>query len=359
MENTTPPLFLASIKERRLLTKPSSTKKTYHIVFDLKGSGFSYNAGDSLAVYPENGIEEVFEVLNRLKFSGEEVIVPKKSGGPLSLKEYLVKKANLKAIPRNLYKALHGEREDLKDFLKSRELIDILEPRLSPQELADSLLPQLPRFYSIASSQRVTKDEVHLTVGLVSYEVSGRISFGVCTNYLCRLAPLGEGVIPVYIQGAHDFSLPLDNSASLIMIGPGTGVAPFRGFMQERRALGAKGKHWLIFGERHKATDFFYEEEWQEYEREGILRVSTAFSRDQEKKLYVQDRLLEASREVFEWIQGGAYIYVCGDASRMAKQVEEALETIFCKEGGMTLEEAQSQLKHLRVVEKRYLKDVY
>lgn len=352
--------FLASIKERRLLTKPGSTKRTYHIVLSLKGSSISYNAGDSLGIYPENFSSEVEHILDLLKLSPDEVIVDKRTQTPRPLKEFLKKRANLKDIPRKLYTHLHGERDDLKEFLKSRELVDILKPGVfSAQEFADYLMPLLPRFYSIASSQKVVADEVHLTVALYSYEILGSCRFGVCTRYLCEEAPLSEPVIPVYVQEGEGFRLPSNKEAPLIMIGPGTGVAPFRAFLQERFASGASGKHWLVFGECHKATDFFYEEEWRQYEGEGFLKLTTAFSRDQERKIYVQDRLLESSKEVYDWIQSGAYLYLCGDANRMAKDVEATLETIFCKEGKMSPDEAKATLKHLRLVEKRYLKDVY
>ncbi len=360
MENSRETPFLASIKERRLLTKEGSTKKTFHIVLDLKGSSITYNAGDSIGVYPQNPLPMVLEILDILRFSENEMIVDKRTQVPLTIKDFLLKKGNIKDIPRKLYTKLYGERDDIKEYLKGRELIDILKGGFfTPQEFADSLLPQLPRFYSVASSQKVVPDEVHLTVGFVSYSLFGRCRFGTCSQYLCEIAPLGEAVVPIYVQGAQGFALPSNNEAPLIMIGPGTGVAPFRAFMQERRASFAQGKHWLIFGECHKATDFFYEEEWQLYEKEGTLKLTTAFSRDQEKKVYVQDRLLESSNEVYRWINAGAYVYLCGDAKRMAKDVEETLEKIFCTEGHMSEEEAKNALKHLRVVEKRYLKDVY
>jgi sulfite reductase (NADPH) flavoprotein alpha-component len=222
----------------------------------------------------------------------------------------------------------------------------------------DMLSPLLPRFYSIASSQLVVGDEIHLTVAGLRYNSNGHERFGVCTHYLCDLAPLNEAVISLYIQPHHGFTLPKEKEADIIMVGPGTGVAPFRGFMQERALHQGTGRNWLFFGERSYQEDYFYRHFWQDLETRSLLKVNTAFSRDQEHKIYVQHRMLEHGAEIFRWIDNGAYFYVCGDAQRMAKDVETTLLQIIQIYGSKTEQEAKEYLKKMRT-DKKYLRDVY
>jgi sulfite reductase (NADPH) flavoprotein alpha-component len=369
--------FIASVKERYSLSKPGSDKSTMHVVLDLKGSGIRYAVGDSVAVAPKNDKEIVNKVLKAINATGKEVVSDRHNENIYSLEEYLEIKADLADVPKKMIaffagaqtdpdkkKALEalvaeGAREKLKQFQESREVWDFLEENreviLSPQELVQLLQPQLPRFYSIASSQAVVGDEVHLTVAELIYKTNNILRRGICTHYLCRLAPMHGKEVPVYVQPSNGFGLPTDPNASLIMIGPGTGVAPYRAFMQERMARGDTGQNWLFFGERYGDKMFFYEEEWK---KTPLLRVDTAFSRDQGYKIYVQDRLLEHGAEVYAWIKKGAYVFVCGDAKRMAKDVDAALHTIVQTHGHCTEKEAAEYIKALRK-EGRYLRDVY
>jgi sulfite reductase (NADPH) flavoprotein alpha-component len=256
-----------------------------------------------------------------------------------------------------------NNRDALKAYLKLHEIWDLLlfhfEVHLTPQELADLLMPLLPRFYSISSSQRYVGEEVHLTIAPLEYESNGHKRRGVCTHYLCELVELHNPVVPVFIQPSHGFKLPEDLLAPIVMIGPGTGVAPFRAFLQERVLHHqTKGKHWLFFGEWNRSSDFFYEEDWLLFEQKGYLRLDAVFSRDQEEKIYVQHKMFEHGEELFKWLEEGAYLFVCGDAERMAKDVEATLLTIIQEYGKKDLLEAREYIKRLRQ-HKRYLRDVY
>jgi sulfite reductase (NADPH) flavoprotein alpha-component len=246
--------------------------------------------------------------------------------------------------------------------MNSHELWDLIEHHpevhFSPEEIVDLAMPLLPRFYSIASSQKVHPNEIHLTIAYLRYETRGITRMGVCTHYLCQLADLHHPVVPVYIQPSHDFKLTPDQDRAIIMIGPGTGVAPFRSFMQDREARGDTGKSWLFFGEWTSAHEFFYEDEWKRWEASGLLKLDTAFSRDQEHKIYVQHRLKEKGSEIYQWLERGAILYICGDAHQMAKDVEQTLKDIIQEHGNTDAAGAQSYIKRLRA-EKRYLRDVY
>lgn len=373
--------FLASVKERYALSKPDSKKKTQHLVLDLRGSGLIYEVGDSLGVFPRHDPDLIAKTLNAVKATGEEWVVAKSSGALVKLAEFLSVKGNLTDISPKLVREVQARqtdpdkrhqlaklleednREALKAYLANHEVWDFLlmhaEVELTPQELADLLMPLLPRFYSISSSQRYVGEEVHLTIAPLEYEASGHKRRGVCTHYLCELAEIGNPEIPVFIQPSHGFRLPDDLHAPLLMIGPGTGVAPFRAFLQERILhYRAKGKHWLFFGEWNRAHDFFYEDDWRVFEKHGHLRLDLAFSRDQEEKIYVQHKMFEQGEELFAWLEAGAYLYVCGDAQRMAKDVEAALQAIIQEYGRGDLQGAKEYIKRLRQ-HKRYLRDVY
>lgn len=372
--------FIASVKKRYSLSKPGADKSTYHVILDLKDSGMTYNVGDSVAVAPKNDMQIVQKTLDAIGATGDEKVSDKHNGHIYTFREFLELKVDLSDVPKKMMAVIaaaqtdadkkealdallaEGAREQLKEFQASREVWDFLEEnrevKLSPQELVQLLQPQLPRFYSVASSQVVVGNEVHLTVAELVYKTNGHVRRGICTHYLCRLAHLHQLEVPVYVQPSNGFGLPSDPNAALIMIGPGTGVAPFRAFMQERVARGDTGQNWLFFGERYRNNMFFYEEEWEEWKKTGLLRVETAFSRDQGHKIYVQHRMLEHGKELYEWIKRGAYVFVCGDAKRMAKDVDATLHTIMQTHGEMTEPQAKDFIKAMRK-EGKYQRDVY
>lgn len=317
--------YLARIKERVLLN-PGSEKETYHIVLDLSGSGIEYSVGDCVGVYPENDPHYVQSLVNALQDS--------------SLADFLIREANLERIPKKLL----GEHPDLLTLLSKQ--------KIEPASLQERLLPLLPRFYSIASCKSYVGDEVHLTVALTQ---NSPTSYGVCSHYLCHRVPLLEPVVPIFHKASHQFSLPAESvNAPIIMIGPGTGVAPFRGFMQAR----THPRNWLFFGGRNEKIDFYYRTFWEELASKNHLKLTTAFSRDQAEKIYVQHRLLENSSEIWRWLEEGAYLFVCGDASKMAKDVDKALLQIVETEGGVSQVEAKAYIKNLRA-NNRYQRDVY
>lgn len=369
--------FLASIQERYPLSLPGSLKETLHVVLNVEGSGIQYRVGDSIAIYPQNDPALVERTLAALKATGSELV--EKKGERLSFAEFLSSRANLKGIARKFLHSLaervtgkgaeflqklmdEENKEAFKEWAHSHEMWDLLQAFpdafFSPQEFADLLMPLLPRFYSIASAQSVVGDQVHLTVAYLRYETREIIRLGVCTHYLCQLAPMHKRVVPVYHQPSLHFQLPSDGDTSIIMVGPGTGVAPYRGFMQEREQANARGKNWLFFGEWTRAKEFFYQEEWEKWKSEGLLKLDVAFSRDQTEKIYVQHKMIEAGRELYSWLEEGAVLYVCGDAHRMAKDVDLALHQIIEKELGQGEAAARDYIKRLKA-EKRYLRDVY
>lgn len=372
--------FKASIKERYSLCKKGSQKNTHHVSLDLSGSGIKYSPGDSLAIYPTHDPLLVKRTILALGFSGSDKIFDKHSGAEINLEEYLSRHSNITDLNRkliaetaarqsNLQKKEHlefllseGNKDALKEYQSSRELWDFLEENkevhFELNELSHFLQPMIPRFYSIASSMSVEKEIVDLTVSYVKYISNGHLRLGVCSHYLCDMAPLHQPDVPIYVQPSHAFSLVEDLATDIIMIGPGTGIAPYRGFMQERIKSNATGSNWLFFGEWNRATDFFYEDFWTLLEKQGKLKVDLAFSRDQPHKIYVQHRMLEKGKELFEWIQKGACLYVCGDAHRMAKDVDAALHQIIMQHGNLDELGARNFIKKLRA-DKKYLRDIY
>jgi sulfite reductase (NADPH) flavoprotein alpha-component len=373
--------FFAAIKERYPLSKVGSEKNTHHIVLNLEGSNLIYEVGDSVGIYSKYDSALIEKTLNAMGVSGDEKVIPKRGGPPVFLKEYFRDQVSLNDVPMKLLQETYQRLADgtekkaalepllkpenyqsLKAYLSEHELWDFLlffsEVSFSPQEIVDMLMPLLPRFYSISSSQKAVGDEIHLTVAPLEYESRGHKRSGVCTHYLCSMLELHEPQVPLFIQPSHAFRLPEDRDQSIIMVGPGTGVAPFRAFMQERALKKAKGKNWLFFGERNRSSDFFYEEDWNQWVVEGILKVDVAFSRDHESKVYVQHKIEENGEELFYWLENGSYFYVCGDASKMAKDVENSLITIIMEYGKRDLAGAREYVKQLRQ-QKRYLRDVY
>ncbi len=372
--------FLAAVIERYNLTLSGSKKNTQHVVLDIGGSSLTYNVGDSLGIFPTNHEDLVKKTMQSLRVKGDEVITDKHTGEPFSIHEFLSKKANVTDLSKKLLNVIaqkqtnsekkealqtilaEGAQDKFKNYLEKHELWDALEENhevtFPLQEICNMLMPLLPRLYSISSSMNVVGEEVHLTVGVLKYHTNGYQRVGICTHYLCEVVPFNRPVVPIYVQPHHGFTLPPNSDTHIIMIGPGTGVAPFRAFMQERIAHNAQGKNWLFFGECNRATDFFYEDFWSSLEQQKKLRLDVAFSRDQPEKIYVQHRMLAHGEELYDWIMDGAYIYVCGDASRMAKDVEATLQEIIRLHGKKDEMEARALIKKLRN-EKRYLRDVY
>jgi sulfite reductase (NADPH) flavoprotein alpha-component len=367
--------FPATLTANRLLTAEGSGKETRHFEISIAGSGLKYEVGDSLGVVPSNPPELVDLILGELGFSGTEE-VPTADGHPVSLRDALLKHFVITEPSKQLLHAVSEKDSsgkflatlldpaagaDLSGYLWGRDILDVLQEfpsaKFTPEEFVKTLRKLQPRLYSIASSQRAVGESVHLTVAVVRYGVkhSLRGRNGVCSTFLAERA---EG-IPVFVHSAKYFRLPEDPQAPVIMVGPGTGVAPFRAFVRDRQATGACGPMWLFFGEQHAATDFLYGAEWTAALGSGHLtKLATAFSRDQAEKIYVQHRMLEHGAELFDWLQRGAYFYVCGDAARMAKDVDAALHRIVEQHGSMPAEQAKEYVDSMKNV-KRYRKDVY
>lgn len=368
--------FPAKLKDRILLNGRGSTKETIHVEFSLEGSGMAYQPGDSLAVLPVNCPQTVDELLKVGRFDPEATVAaPDGSEGPLrevlqqyyditSLNPHLLKKYQEHTQNKKLAEWLQpGAKETMLEFINGRQIIDLLEqfppPRtFTPSNFTAILRKIPPRLYSIASSLRAHPDEVHLTVAVVRHNTHERPRKGVASTFLADRIDTGD-TVPVYIHPNKNFKLPENPDTPIIMVGPGTGVAPFRAFVEERAATGAQGKNWLIFGDRNYTWDFLYQLEWQAHLKSGVLtRLDVAFSRDQKDKIYVQDRLRQHGREIHSWLRAGAHFYVCGDASQMAGDVHQALQDIFCEFDGMSPEAAREHLSTLHR-EKRYQRDVY
>ncbi|WP_416046018.1 assimilatory sulfite reductase (NADPH) flavoprotein subunit [Priestia megaterium] len=366
--------FKAEVLENLNLNGHGSNKETRHLELSLEGSGLTYEPGDSLGIYPENDPELVDLLLNEFKWDASENVTVNKEGETRPLREALISNFEITVLTKPLLKqaaeltgndklkALVENREELKAYTQGRDVIDLVRDfgpwNVSAQEFVAILRKMPARLYSIASSLSANPDEVHLTIGAVRYEAHGRERKGVC-SVLCseRLQP-GD-TIPVYLQSNKNFKLPQDQETPIIMVGPGTGVAPFRSFMQEREETGAKGKSWMFFGDQHFVTDFLYQTEWQKWLKDGVLtKMDVAFSRDTEEKVYVQNRMLEHSKELFQWLEEGASFYVCGDKTNMARDVHNMLVEIIETEGKMSREQAEGYLAEMKK-QKRYQRDVY
>jgi sulfite reductase (NADPH) flavoprotein alpha-component len=374
--------FPARLSENRLLNKAGSHKETRHLVINIAGSDLSYKVGDSLGVFASNRPSEVDEILQHLGATGAEPVSPVmlKLPTPLPLREVLTSRLALAKPTRKMVETLAAKatseadktklaallapeaKDQLTGYLEDREFIDLLteypSAKLTPQELVDHMRRLMPRLYSIASSPKPFPHEVHLTVAIVRYETNHRSRVGVASTFLSDRAELNTTPVPVFVSDSH-FGVPADGAKDIIMVGPGTGVAPFRAFMQERIATKAPGRNWLFFGDQHRATDYLYEEEWTAWQAQGALaRVDLAFSRDQILKVYVQDRMRENAAELWSWIKGGAHFYVCGDAKRMAKDVDVALHDVIAQQGGLDVAQAADYVKQMKK-DKRYQRDVY
>ena len=361
----------ASLSVNQKITGRDSEKDVRHIEIDLGDSGLRYQPGDALGVWYQNDPALVKEIVELLWLKGDEPVTV--DGKLLSLTDALqwhfeltVNTANIVENYATLTRSetllpLVGDKAQLQHYAATTPIVDML--RFSPAQLdAEALIgllrPLTPRLYSIASSQAEVESEVHVTVGAVRFDVEGRARAGGASSFLAdRVGE--EGEVRVFIEHNDNFRLPANPETPVIMIGPGTGIAPFRAFMQQRAADEATGKNWLFFGNPHFTEDFLYQVEWQRYVKEGVLtRIDLAWSRDQKEKVYVQDKLRQQGAELWRWINDGAHIYVCGDANRMAKDVEQALLEVIAEFGAMDTEAADEFLSELRI-ERRYQRDVY
>lgn len=365
--------FPARIARTELLTKEGSGKDTRHYEISLAGSGIQYEPGDSLAVQPLNDPALVQSIIEVLRATGDEVVDEEGT----TLREALTRDYSITQPDPKFLKALAAEtpgsyfaelllpekKLELAQYLWGREVIDLLEEhaeiRFDPKTFVGLLRKLQVRLYSISSSLRACPEEVHLTVALVAYESYGKPRAGVASSWLAHRVDENT-VVPCFITPNNKFRLPPpENEAPIIMVGPGTGVAPFRAFVQERRVTGSKGNAWLFFGEQHQQSEFFYEQEWNAALQDGSLtKLTTAFSRDQTHKIYVQHRMMEEGAELWKWLDEGAIFYVCGDKTRMATDVDAALHQIVEKFGGKTDEGAKEYIEQMKK-EHRYHRDVY
>ena len=361
----------ATLSVNQKITGRNSEKDVRHIEIDLGDSGLRYQPGDALGVWYQNDPQLVKELVELLWLKGDEPVTVEGKTLPLSeaLQWHFELTVNTATIVENYATLtrsesllpLVGDKAQLQQYAAATPIVDMV--RFSPAQLdAEALIgllrPLTPRLYSIASSQAEVESEVHVTVGVVRYEIEGRARAGGASSFLADRVE-EDGEVRVFIEHNDNFRLPANPETPVIMIGPGTGIAPFRAFMQQRAADGAQGKNWLFFGNPHFTEDFLYQVEWQSYVKEGLLtRIDLAWSRDQQQKVYVQDKLREQGAELWRWINDGAHIYVCGDANRMAKDVEQTLLEVIAEYGAMDAEAADEFLSELRV-ERRYQRDVY
>ncbi len=368
--------YYAEVLEVINLNGRGSNKETLHVELSLEDSGISYEPGDSLGIFPHNDPVLVDLLIQELRFSPTESVTINKQGEVLAFREALLTYFEITVLTKPLVEKFakittnpaledllaKGNEDKLKAYINGRDLLDLIRdygPIEADVQTFVSLLRKLPtRLYSIASSYKANPDEAHLTIGAVRYHANGRDRNGVCSVQIAERIQPGDK-LPIYIQNNENFKLPDNPDTPIIMVGPGTGVAPFRSFLQEREEIGAEGKAWLFFGNQHFVTDFLYQTEWQNWLKDGVLtKMSIAFSRDKAEKVYVQHRMLEHSKELFEWLEEGAVLYVCGDEKHMAHDVHQTLLTIIQKEGQMSLEKAEEYIASMTQT-KRYQRDVY
>lgn len=368
--------FQAKILKNINLNEEGSSKETRHIEFSLEGSGLSYVPGDALGIIPSNDPELVAALLEEMKWDGDAVVTIGKQGETLPLKEALTTYFEITLLSKKVLQqaASFTENEELqklllvenaaelKEYCYGRDLLDMLQDfgpwKMTEEEFVSMLRKMTARLYSIASSITAHPGEVHLTIGAVRYTAHGRERKGVCSVQCSERVKEGD-TLPVFVQPNKHFHLPESHEQDIIMVGPGTGIAPFRSFIEERAVNKAPGRSWLFFGDQHAASDFLYKDELEKYQQDGILtKLDTAFSRDGSEKVYVQHKMLEHGKELFEWLEKGAYFFICGDKERMAKDVNEALISVIEKEGAMDRDAAEAYLKDMQQ-QGRYLRDVY
>ena len=369
--------YLSRVLTNDRLTGPESEKETIHIELEIE-EGMHYTPGDAVGIIPTNREAQVADVLEALGYTGTERVLDHYKN-EIDLHDALTRHLGIGKLARgsvNQYAKLFGENvpQGLKvlqgqenkavaeEYVWGREFVDLAREFpgavTEPQQLFNVLQRLTPRMYSIASSQAAHPGEVHTTVRVIKYHAHGLDREGVCSGHMGSRAPV-EATLPIFLHENNAFRLPESGDAPVIMIGPGTGIAPFRAFLEHRQALGEKGPMWLIFGEQRRVSDFLYQEQWNQMLADGTLaKLDTAFSRDSSKKVYVQDRMQENWKELYDWLERGAYFYVCGDASRMAKDVEQALLDVIAKGSNGTLEHAQEYLAGMKKA-KRYQRDVY
>lgn len=368
--------LLAELITKKAVTEADSSKEIFHYEFSLSDSGEVYEAGDALNIIPQNRADLVSELIDALAAKADQVV--SYGGNDLSLSEIFTDHLEIRTPSKELIKTLaeragdaefkalveaeDGKSDALSDFLWGKDSVDLLKlfssAKLTAAEFIDLAKPLAPRAYSISSSIKHHEGEVHLTIGNVRYNSNERDHNGVCSTYLADVAEVGDKV-KCYFSPNKNFAVPADPQAPMIMVGPGTGIAPFRAFLEERLATEAKGDNWLFFGDRNSATDYIYKEEIAEMQSSGLLtRLDLAFSRDQAEKIYVQDRMQENGAELFAWLERGGYFFVCGDAYRMAKDVDKTLHAVIAEHGSMSAEDAESYVNKLKK-EKRYVRDVY
>lgn len=363
--------FEATILEKICLNGKGSSKETIHLELSLEGSGLQYEPGDVLGVYGTNSPSLIEGVLRAINLSADEVVQGHNGEKPLvEALAYDYELSPLSSVTLAKYAELTGstrlkgilaDNEKVVEYLHGRDVLDLLKEvpyKFSANELLSVLRKNMPRMYSVASAQTAVEDEVHLLVSVVRYQSYGRHREGLCSVTLADRFQVDDKV-KVFIDKNTRFKLPPNPDAPIIMVGPGTGVAPFRAFMQHREVEEHKGKSWLFFGDRNFTTDFLYQTEWQQYLKDGVLtKADVAFSRDHEQKHYVQQCMLENGKELYDWLENGAHFYVCGEAKRMAKDVNHALREIIQQHGGVTHAKAEEYIKYLQVAN-RYQTDVY
>lgn len=366
--------YRARVSANRVLSGPNSAKEVRHYAFDLGDSGLTYEAGDGLGVKPVNDPALVEALIDRLGAPGDTVVPTK--AGESTLREQLTLHYEIGCPDLDLIEAVAvrakdpeldhvletGDRGALDGWTWSKDVLDVLDldPSRSfdPAELLGLLRPLQHRVYSISSSPSAHAGTVNATVTSVRYRSAERDRGGVCSTFLADRVAEGDQA-SIFVSANKSFRLPADDDLPIVMIGPGTGIAPFRGFLHERRARGASGRNWLFFGDQHRAEDFLYEDEIADFERTGVLtELDLAFSRDQSEKLYVQHRMREAGKKLYSWLEEGAHLYVCGDATRMAKDVDEALHEVVAQHSGRSPDAAEDYVNELKLG-KRYLRDVY
>ncbi|MGC7402543.1 assimilatory sulfite reductase (NADPH) flavoprotein subunit [Pandoraea pneumonica] len=366
--------FEATVLENIKLSGRGSSKEVHHVELSLEGSGLTYEPGDALGVVVKNDDKLVDDLIDTLALDPQATTTTQDS--TLTLRDAFLRAYDITTLSRAFlekYAALAestelkallavGNETALRDYLYGRDVLDVVRQfparKVKAAEFVGTLRTLQPRLYSIASSLAANPEAVHITVGAVRYDSHGRARRGVASTYLADIAREGE-TVPVYIEANRNFKLPSDTNAPVIMIGPGTGIAPFRAFVEERQALDAPGKNWLFFGDRNFRTDFLYQREWQRYVKDGaVSKIDLAFSRDTEDKVYVQHRMREQGKELYSWLQDGAHLYVCGDADQMARDVNTALIDIVAEHGGLGADAAAEYVKTLQR-EKRYQRDVY
>jgi sulfite reductase (NADPH) flavoprotein alpha-component len=362
--------FKTELLVNQKITGRFSSKDIRHFEIALADSGINYQAGDALGIWFKNDPILVDTILDQLELDGRTPVTV--GGEQHSLRHALINRFELtQSYPSfvEAYAAISGskrlakllnDKSALRNYCYGRQILDVIEEkkaRLSAEQLLASLRRLTPRLYSIASSPHEAEDEVHLTVAVVDYRQNGEQRIGGASGFLHRLEEGGE--VEVFVEHNDNFRLPVDDSTPVIMVGPGTGIAPFRAFVQERDVREASGDNWLFFGNQHFTDDFLYQTEWQNHLKSGLLtKMDVAFSRDQAEKVYVQDRLRENAAELYTWLQNGAHIYVCGDADKMAKDVNEALIDIVAEQGKLARSAAEEYVAELRR-NKRYQRDVY